>query len=551
MSACGGSDGGLDSTPGVKGSLSYEFVPTAIQKAADGTFNGKLDYANTEKRPVRHALVEAVSEDGKSVLAKTYSSETGGYSMKLPGGTRAYVRVTAQVSDGPESAPDYLVKARDNTAPEYAVSPNTAPLYSMRGGVFETPQLGKTQVDLNAASGWTGKGYGAPRTAAPFAMLDQMVTAAQKMRATAPEVKLPLLNVFWSINNRPSGGELNDPAKGLLSATHHTITDNTEALYIKGAENVDTDEYDSSVVLHEFGHYVESSVSRSDNMGGSHSVGEALEIGTAFSEAWGNAFSSMVRDSPYLANTNGPLQAQTGYVLSFDEPPKIANQFWFDEMWLSRTLFQAYKSPDIGFAPIYRAMLGGQKVTPAIASIFSFATVLRPGLSDAGKTKLDQLLADIKVTSGNTLDAWGTATAANDLTAALKPAVVPIYLPLTPGTSGTSCSSVFAGTPNKLGNRGQIRLTVPAVGQYRITAASAPNETKPANDYTMRLVLRGKPINPTAGDDTPNGFVATFPLPEAGDYVATVFPEKNMDMADPAIDSVPRCLTVALERVAQ
>ncbi|SAL44177.1 hypothetical protein AWB71_02334 [Caballeronia peredens] len=521
----------------VTGKVSYDFVPTATRLDANGDLQAKLDYTAIEQRPVRHALVEVVSEDGTKVLGKTVTTEAGIYSIDVPADTRVYVRVTAQGVSGEDSAPDYLIKVRDNTAPEYRRSSDSAPLYSMRGTAFTTAVDG-SQADLNAASGWGGSGYNTPRSAAPFAILDQIVTAAQKMRAAAPDVALPALNVFWSVNNRPGDGDI---ANGLISSSHYDRNPATKGLYLLGAENVDTDEYDASVVMHEFGHYVEYDLSRSDSFGGIHYQGDALDMTVAFSEGFGNAFSSMARDSAMYTDTVGPLQGDTGIALNLDAPSAWSYSAWFDEEAVGSALYGLYKSPEVGFAQIYRAMLQGQKNTAAVTSVFSFAQALRPGLSDAGKRVLDDSLSRLQVTGGALLDEWGTATLKGGWNATpVDSTIFPIFTALKPGDNGTSCTTTLFGGGNKLGDYGRLRLTVPAAGFYRVTLS--PKSGDPVmSDYVIAVFRVGTGIAPLftiAG-------TSLFNLPAAGDYVAYVVPKANTDF-NATQTSLPVCVSASL-----
>ena len=60
----------------------------------------------------------------------------------------------------------------------------------------------------------------------------------------------------------------------------------------------DTDEFDQHVIAHEFGHYIENSFSRADNIGGAHGRGDKLDIRVAFGEGFGYAFSAIVLGDP-------------------------------------------------------------------------------------------------------------------------------------------------------------------------------------------------------------------------------------------------------------
>ena len=72
-----------------------------------------------------------------------------------------------------------------------------------------------------------------------------------------------------------------------------------------GKENVDTDEYDASVIAHEWGHYYQSAFSRDDSPGGAHSGGDRLDRRVAFSEGWGNAWSGIALARSNYTDSSG------------------------------------------------------------------------------------------------------------------------------------------------------------------------------------------------------------------------------------------------------
>ncbi|HBC56115.1 MAG TPA: hypothetical protein DCZ03_03035, partial [Gammaproteobacteria bacterium] len=76
-------------------------------------------------------------------------------------------------------------------------------------------------------------------------------------------------------------------------------------IWLLGAENLDTEEYDKAVILHEWAHYYEDVFSRSDSIGGPHAIGELLDLTVAFSEGFANAFSGLVRGDPQLLDSVG------------------------------------------------------------------------------------------------------------------------------------------------------------------------------------------------------------------------------------------------------
>ncbi len=77
------------------------------------------------------------------------------------------------------------------------------------------------------------------------------------------------------------------------------------SIFILGSQS-DPDEFDDDVILHEFGHYVESNFGRNDSPGGPHSPATAEDLRLSWSEGFANFFSSWCRE--WLKNPdNNPL----------------------------------------------------------------------------------------------------------------------------------------------------------------------------------------------------------------------------------------------------
>ena len=77
-----------------------------------------------------------------------------------------------------------------------------------------------------------------------------------------------------------------------------------------GDANVDTDEFDHHIVVHEWGHFFSDQMSRDFSVGGQHSLTDLLDPRVAFSEGWANALSGLVLGNDRYIDTYG-----TGTVL--------------------------------------------------------------------------------------------------------------------------------------------------------------------------------------------------------------------------------------------
>lgn len=458
LAACGGGDAPEVTSVALQGQVSYDFVPA--------TATTGLNYAGTTSRPARGVEVVAVADDGQE-LAATRAGADGRYTLTVPARTSVRLRAKARLVQAPGAGAgaSWDFSIRDNTSPGYAQG--KAALYAVQGEAFDSGASATLTHDLHAGSGWTGEGYGQARAAAPFAILDQFYSAIEKMRAVDPAVTFPAMNAYWSINNRPASGDL---SLGEIGTSHWQSEGATPGLYILGKADVDTDEYDTGVVVHEWGHYFESKLSRSDSVGGPHGNGDVLDMRLAFGEAWGNALAGMVRDDAIYIDTDGPAQTSLRLVMDLDVIPDAEPRGWFNEASVQTLLYKAYRAPELGFDDIYRVMTGPQKTTPVFTSLFSFATYLREGASAAGQAVLDGLLADIRTVHGDDLDVLGTKQTWPASAAQYEPMVLPIYTLLEENVPVTLCTTDYFGKEgNKLGNQRNFKMFIASAGTYKLT----------------------------------------------------------------------------------
>lgn len=386
----GGGIGGKEKVT-VSGKVTYDFVPATYSAATD---TGTLGFAQASKRPVRNAVVQV--RQGTSVLTTTNTDEQGNYQLTYtPGASGALsLEVLAQTSSP-------RIQVEDNT--------DGNAIWALGGTLTAT----STTLNLHAGHGWTGTAYDATRrAAAPFAVLDSMYTAARSFMAVRP-VNFPPLKVNWSPDNVPQGG---DKSRGFISTSHFSPSENE--IYILGKEGADTDEFDSHVIVHEWGHYFERNLSRSDSPGGPHGRGAVLDPRIAFGEGYGNAIAAiLLPESLYVdtlwAGAGGTLtafgiDAETEPLDTDDPYPGV-----FSETSVHRLLYDlfdsgtnesSYDNVSVGLGTIYDVLAGLQKTTPAMTTIASFITALKaqPGVDAA---TVNALLARYEI--GPITSEWG------------------------------------------------------------------------------------------------------------------------------------------------
>ncbi len=150
--------------------------------------------------------------------------------------------------------------------------------------------------------------------------------------------------MFWSPQNNSSSG---DVALGQIDSTLYSSALSggpRRASMCSATQNVDTDEYDQHVLAHEFQHFLEDTISRSESPGGAHSPHERLDLRVAFSEGFANAFSAMVLDDPFYSDSLGPQQGERfGFSM---EGNSASPAGWYNEASIQSIAWDLYDAGD-------------------------------------------------------------------------------------------------------------------------------------------------------------------------------------------------------------
>ncbi|MBP1206702.1 hypothetical protein JOD97_004778 [Duganella sp. 1411] len=451
------------------GKLTYDRVPSTLE-------NG-LNYSAVVPKPIRNVRVVLVEYNKESPtnreLAVTTSGEDGSYSFAVPDlVTRVRVRAYAETANPP-------LFVQDNT--------NGNALYTLESAAITTTAAA-TVKDLNAGSGWGGASYTGARTAAPFASLDTLYSTARAFMAVRPQLNFPALPINWSVNNRPESGDI---ASGQIDTSHYNS--GTGGIYILGKADVDTDEYDAHVMVHEWGHYFEDKLGRSDSIGGTHGAGDIIDPRLAFGEGWGNALSAMILfpDAKYR-DTGGVGQGNTTLIIDMEtNDSNDPTPGWFSEASVQSVLYDLFDPANesfdrvaLGLGPIYDIMTGGQKSTPAVTSIFSFINALKtvPGTSASTIAAIDSVTSKSGISPVQ--DEFGTGETNNGGNAAN----LPVFRQMTvDGESQTLTFLADVNRNNKLGANRFIRFTSPAAGPLQVIGTSS-------GDIGLKLFEDGKLI---------------------------------------------------------
>lgn len=349
------------------GRVTYDHVPAA----ASDEGGPRLDYTRTTQRPARRIRVHAV--DGAQLVVSTTTDDDGRFTLEVPRGRSVAVRADAHLYTT-DAQPDGVgAEACRGAHWDAQVVDNTrgrAPYTLATDGRYTDSY---DRVQLNAAL-IVQRGLYVRRSAAPFALLDTVLTVFELVCTAEPAVVLPRLVLNWSPDNRPTSG---DEAQGEIGTSFHRAGNGQSNIYILGKEGVDTDELDDHVIAHETGHYLENWLYRSDSGGGNHLDRDVLEPAVAFAEGWGNALSGMALEDVMYVDTKGEGQVG-GFDTDVSAVPRGDDRGVYSENSAQYLLWQLYDRRDPApvrgrFDRIHAVLRRAQRETLALTSQLSFA----------------------------------------------------------------------------------------------------------------------------------------------------------------------------------
>lgn len=419
------------------GKLTYDSVPI--------TSSG-LNYSGIIKKPLRKIVIQLVNASTDEIVSTSTTDNTGSYTFSYSNAiSKVYLRIRAEIN-----SPGVVIEDNTNGDAVYVVE-------SIDYSISQNTIL----PNINLPSGWSSStsSYSSNRTSAPFAILDVVLTAIEKVSAAKPSLVFPALKINWSVNNTSESGS---KSAGKIGTSHYSPSEGE--LYILGKANVDTDEFDTHVIAHEWGHYFEDKLGRSDSIGGQHGSGDIKDSTIAFGEGWGNALSAMVLD-PFIIYRDSMGQSQATIGVSFSlETSTDSSPGWFSEFSVQEILFDLYDSnntsPDnisMGLSPLIDVMTTTQVTTRAQTSIFSFISGLKSKYSTSS-TEINAITTSKSIST--IIDEYGTG----EKNSGGWLENLPIYRELSPGEAPTTVSFWGDGLIfNDLGNNRLFKFTAAGV----------------------------------------------------------------------------------------
>ncbi len=485
----------------LSGVITFDFIP--INQITNG-----LNYLLISERSVKEVEVQLL-DASDNLLQTTRTDNQGQYNFTVSANTDVRVRVLAKLV-GAEGFWDFSVT--DNT--------QSNALYTMQGNLASTGTNDSSR-NLHAESGWTGNSYSQPRVAAPFAILDAVYDSIQLIVAEDPDIVFPSAEVRWSVNNNPSDGDLEDGDIG-----NAFYSGSSRSIYLLGAEDIETDEYDRHVIAHEWCHYLQDQLSRSDSVGGAHTIGESLDMRVAFGEGFCNGFAAMAIGDAIYRDSSGNRQS-VGFSLDIEDN-NVSNAGWYNELSISTIVYDVFDDNNDGtdnisqgFSELYTALTDSDLLdADSFTSIYLYLEVLKQQYAldnPSVNTVIENLAEEQDIVSNDEIGTGETNDSGN-------PNTLPVYQSLSIGGSAVNvCSFDEFGTRNKLGNRRFILFTVPSNDNHTITITRTSGDIDTDPDYfvhyrggIIEIGLSSVPDVETQNHD----FIA-------GNYVLEVFDDSN------------------------
>jgi hypothetical protein len=257
------------------GTLTEVLTGTAMYQKLEVTDIG-LDIEHPSLKPIRNARIE-VLEAGR-VLSVSKTDSNGEFAVPVPPDSTVVVRVVSRLR-----SVDLKVEDNINGNQFYFITSTDINLGERLSGIQLTDRTRKSGA---------------------FNILEQIQRANDFVHASDPQF-LPFgFTVFWSERNQRSSIANISLKDGLVGTTSFNLSLGTAN--VLGDRNTDSDEYDDSVLLHEYAHMLAAKFSRDDSIGGAHRLGDNLDPRVAWSEGWANFFSGAVRGDSVYRDSNGP-----------------------------------------------------------------------------------------------------------------------------------------------------------------------------------------------------------------------------------------------------
>ena len=316
------------------------------------------------RKPIRRAVIKLIANDGLVPLASSQTAEDGSFSFSginnsgRPGG----VHLQIQAKNADDSASPAEIRNNKSANALLAVVGPT-----LDDSVNDNFIAQDIIVSTNTIGG-------------AFNILDNFLKGGAFIQKSDfcptntldTKCKAPFLMAYWQ-----PGSDTGSFFEG----------GSAPAISIDGGGGFtnDPDEYDDTIVLHEYGHFITSTFSHDDSPGGRHVIPEnTQDIRLSWSEGWATFFACAVLDSPIAVDTRSAGEFTFNIdIYNVDKSPQdTVIKFTTDEVANSGVLWDILDAPfpdddpitTIGLLPIWQSFTE-IRTTTDIATMEPFAVL--------------------------------------------------------------------------------------------------------------------------------------------------------------------------------
>jgi hypothetical protein len=324
--------------------------PTTVSPSSPVTLTitGRYEYrvngnGAISNRVIRYAEVKVFDSAG-NLYQCLETNNSGQISLNLPPNTGNYtVRIASRGNSTNVKA--YVMNDPWNNS-----------VYSITSTVPSTVNASYTMTAPAASAG--------PVTGGAFNIFDMILKANEYLRTTtvlAPcqtgntngctsFTVAPLLYAYWKKGFNPN--TYLGPGHSATNGVSYFLR-GTNELYILGGINgdvttQDTDQFDNTIIIHEYGHFIEDTYAKTDSQGGVHYGDTVIDPRLAWSEAFANFFQAAVQNNPLYLDSKGNIDGTASDYINenletydtVDNPATIAaGEGVFHEFSLTRALW--------------------------------------------------------------------------------------------------------------------------------------------------------------------------------------------------------------------
>lgn len=235
------------------------------------------------------------------------------------------------------------------------------------------------------------------------------------------------VTVYWKAGFNPATYFYGANASGLSF-----YIAGTNNLYLLGGSNgnvksADTDHFDDSIILHEYGHFLEDNYGKANSPGGSHNGNFIIDARLAWSEAWANYFQSTSLGGSmgqYYIDTYGyksnSSDSTAGIAIVFDllatpggstpDSPGSSGEGVFRELAISRSLYKSEKSASVSFSDIWSSFTDLKTNSEPFTNAGRFFQFLSAKSSASGNANFSSVMSSEKQSTNTSFYATPLAT---------------------------------------------------------------------------------------------------------------------------------------------